>query len=195
MKVNFSFKHHFIHRLYFYIGALVLIPSLVTYGVILRTNPKKEELFTIFIEANIENPNAFKDFIKLNTNEKNKETTLYSSLSSMSTFQIIYQTQGLESDLIILSDNAFKNDYVSNYIELSEKDYLYSETNKQVEDKHFGIEIFNGKDGFLTQYIKYKSETKYYAFLNKSSVHTNPYSKEGTTKQIYRLLEAIYGEK
>lgn len=194
-KISFSFKNHFIHRLYAYIIAAVAIPSIVTYGVILKTNPKAEEMFTIFVEANINDSSSFKDFIRNNTNEKNKEITTYSCLSSMNTYEVVYQTQGLESDLLILSENAFRDDYSSNYVELSTENSFYGSTNKMVNDKHFGIQIFDGSNGHLSNYIKYKENINYYIFINKNSVHISRFSNAGKTEQIYTLLEAIYNEK
>ena len=192
-KISFSFKNHFIHRIYLYIIAVLAIPAIVTYGVILRTNPKAEEMFTIFVEANINDVDAFKTFIKEHTSSGNKEITIYSSLSSMSTYEIIYQTQGLESDLLILSDNAFKNDYSSNFVELNEGNEFYKDNNKMVEDKHFGVEIYNHGEGYLSNYIKYNNDTNYYIFINKGSVHTTHFSESGKTEQIFKLFEAIYG--
>ena len=192
-KINFSFKNHFIHRIYLYIIAVLVIPAIVTYGVILKTNPKAEEIFTVFIEANIKDEDGLKSFIKEHTNRDNKEIIIYSSLSSMNTYEIIYQTQGLDSDILILSDNAFKNDNSSNYVELKEDNAFYKDTNKMVNDKHFGIEIYNQGEGYLADYIKYNEDNNYYVFINNGSVHTTHFSDSGKTEQIYKLLEAIYG--
>lgn len=194
-KISFSLKHHIIHRLYAYILAVVVIPSIVTYGVILRTNPKAEEVFTVFVEANVHDSSSFKNFIRSNTNESNKEVNVYSCLSSMNTYQVIYQTQGLESDLLILSDDAFKEDSVANYVELAPENDFYGSTNKIVGEKHFGIQLFDGTIGYLSDYIRYKKDTNYYAFINKDSVHKMRFSSEGKTNQIFTLLEAIYNEE
>lgn len=192
-KIKFSFKNHFIHRIYAYILAVVIIPSLVTYGVILRTNPKPTEMFTAFVEANVIDNEQFKSFLKDNTNAQNKEITLYSSLSSMSTYEVIFQTQGIESDILILSDAAFKNDYASYFLEISETNKYYSPNNKIVADKHYGIQIYDGGKGYLSNYIKYNADVNYYIFINKESVHTSKFSSDGQTLQIYDLLGAIYG--
>ena len=191
--IKFSFKHHFIRRIYLYIIAVLVVPSIITYGVILKTQPKQEEIFTIFVEANINDISSFQSFVKENTNIKNKETTIYHTLSSISTYEVIFQTQGLESDLLILSENAFKNDYSSNFVELDSENVFYSTTNKMVNEKHFGIQVFDGNEGFLSEFIKYIDDINYYIFINKNSVHTSRFSSEGKTEQIFNLLEAIYG--
>lgn len=192
-KLSFSFKNHLMSRLYLYILAIILIPSLVTYGIILRTNPKPAEIFTVFVEANINDSDSFKSFIKSHTDESDKETTLYTHLSSMNTYGVIFQTQGLDSDILILSENGFKNDYASNLVEITSDSPYFSETNKMVLDKHFGIEIFDGKKGKLSNYINYISGTKYYVFINNGSVHSKYFSNTGSTDEIFTLLEAIYG--
>ena len=181
------------NRLYIYILAIILVPALVTYGIILRTNPKKEEVFTVFVEANITDSSSFKDYIKDNTNPNNKEINIYSHLSNMNTYEIIFQTQGIESDILILSEQGFKDDQSSYFIELSSDNKFYSSTNKIVEDKHFGIEIYDGKSGYLTDYINFIENNKYFIFLNKDSIHTSQLLKDGKTNQIITLLEAIYG--
>ncbi len=192
-KLSFSLKNHITHRLYLYILAVILIPAALTYGIILKTNPKPEEMFTVFVDANINDSEAFKSYIKQNTDEKDKETTIYSHLSSMNTYDVVYQTQGLNSDILILSENGFKNDYAANLVEINDENSYYSITNKMVEDKHFGIEIFDGKDGYLKDYIKYNDGIKYYIFINNGSVHTKNFKSDGTTEEIFKLLGAIYG--
>ena len=70
-NVNFSFKNHFVHRLYAYILLVILVPSVLVYGIILWTNPKAEEKFAIFVDGNLIDNKAFESFIKENTNIKN----------------------------------------------------------------------------------------------------------------------------
>lgn len=192
-KISFSFKNHFLSRIYFYILAVLIIPSLVTYGVILKTNPKKEEIFTIFVDANINDEKEFKRFVKENTNIKNKEINVYSTLSSLQTYQVLYLTQGLESDILILSENGFDNSDSSYYLELTSGNTYYSDTNKMVNNKHYGIELYDGNNGAITSYVNYIKDVKYYIFINKKSIHTSSFSSSGKTEQIKNLLGAIYG--
>lgn len=192
-KINFPFKKHFIDRLYLYVIAIILIPAIVSYGVILKTNPKDYEIFSVFVEANFRDSSSFKNYIKENTGKANKEINLYSITSDLKAYEVVYQTQGLESDILILSDKAFKNDYSSNYVELMENSSFYSDTNKMVNDKHFGIQIFDGMQGKLTDFINYEENQQYYLFINKYSVHTSRFVNEGKTEQIFKLLGVIYG--
>lgn len=195
MKINFPLKTHLLHRLPFYLLAAVLIPSLVTYGVLLRTNPKEEEIFSLFIEANVKDSKALESFVRENTSLQNKEINVYSAPSSLKTYSVLFQTQGLSSDLLILSESVFQVSYASNFIELLPTSPYFEESNKKVEEKHFGIELFNGESGCLVSLLEYKKNTKYYAFINKQSVHASSFQKEGKTDQILTLLEAIHHEK
>lgn len=192
-NVNFSFKNHFVHRLYAYILLVILVPSVLVYGIILWTNPKAEEKFAIFVDGNLIDNKAFESFIKENTNIKNKEVNVYSTLSSLSIYPVMFQTQGLDSDLLILSDDGVKQSYVSNFIELKNDMPYYSDSNKSFDKKHYGIQIFDGQQGFLSEYIKFNSEVNYYIFINKNSVHTSKFATSSKTEQIYNLLGAIYG--
>lgn len=195
MKISFPLKTHLLRRLPFYLLTAVLLPSLVTYGVLLRTNPKEEEIFSLFIEANVKDSKALEGFVRENTSLQNKEINVYSSPSSLKTYSVLFQTQGLSSDLLILSESAFQASYASSFIELNSSSPYFEESNKKVEDKHFGIELFNGETGYLTSLLEYKKKTKYYAFINKQSVHASSFQKEGKTDQILTLLEAIHHEK
>lgn len=195
MKISFPLKTHLLRRLPFYLLTAVLLPSLVTYGVLLRTNPKEEEIFSLFIEANVQDSKALESFVRENTSLQNKEINVYSSPSSLKTYSVLFQTQGLSSDLLILSESAFQASYASHFIELNSSSPYFEESNKQVEEKHFGIELFNGETGYLTSLLEYKEKTKYYAFINKQSVHASSFQKEGKTDQILTLLEAIHHEK
>lgn len=195
MKISFPLKTHLLRRLPFYLLTAVLLPSLVTYGVLLRTNPKEEEIFSLFIEANVKDSKALEGFVRENTSLQNKEINVYSSPSSLKTYSVLFQTQGLSSDLLILSESAFQASYASHFIELNSSSPYFEESNKKVEDKHFGIELFNGETGYLTSLLEYKEKMKYYAFINKQSVHASSFQKEGKTDQILTLLEAIHHEK
>ena len=172
-NVKFSFKNHFVHRLYAYILLVILVPSILVYGIILWTNPKAEEKFTVFVDGSLNNSKDFESFIKENTNNKNKEVTVYSSLSSLSIYTVMFQTQGLESDLLILSDNGIKQSYVSNFIEIKSDMPYYSTTNKSFDGKHYGIQIYNGQQGYLSNYIKFDEGINYFIYLNKNSVHAS----------------------
>ena len=195
MKISFPLKTHLLRRLPFYLLVAAFVPSLVTYGVILRTNPKEEEIFSLFIEANVQDSKALESFVRENTSLQNKEINVYSSPSSLKTYSVLFQTQGLSSDLLILSESAFQASYASHFIELNSSSPYFEESNKKVEDKHFGIELFNGETGYLTSLLEYKEKMKYYAFINKQSVHASSFQKEGKTDQILTLLEAIHHEK
>lgn len=195
MKISFPLKTHLLHRLPFYLLAAVLVPSLVTYGVLLRTNPKEEEIFSLFIEANVKDSKALESFVRENTSLQNKEINVYSAPSSLKTYSVLFQTQGLSSDLLILSESAFQASYASNFIELHFSSPYFEESNKKVEEKHFGIELFNGETGYLTSFLEYQENIRYYAFINKESVHASSFQKEGKTDQILTLLEAIHHEK
>ena len=195
MKISFPLKTHLLRRLPFYLLTAVLLPSLVTYGVLLRTNPKEEEIFSLFIEANVKDSKALEGFVRENTSLQNKEINVYSSPSSLKTYSVLFQTQGLSSDLLILSESAFQASYASHFIELNSSSPDFEESNKKVEEKHFGIELFNGETGYLTSLLEYKEKKKYYAFINKQSVHASSFQKEGKTDQILTLLEAIHHEK
>ena len=195
MKISFPLKTHLLRRLPFYLLVAAFVPSLVTYGVLLRTNPKEEEIFSLFIEANVKDSKALESFVRENTSLQNKEINVYSSPSSLKTYSVLFQTQGLSSDLLILSESAFQASYASSFIELNSSSPYFEESNKKVEDKHFGIELFNGETGYLTSFLEYKKKTKYYAFINKQSVHASSFQKEGKTDQILTLLEAIHHEK
>lgn len=192
-SVNFSFKNHFVHRLYAYILLVLILPSVLVYGIILWTNPKANEVFSIFVDANLIDNKSFESFIKENTDSKNKEINVYSSLSSLSIYTVMFQTQGLESDLLILSDNGVNQSYVTNFIELKSDMSYYSSTNKIYDGKHYGIQIYDGQEGYLSEYIKYENDINYYVFINKNSVHTSKIISSGVTEQIFNLLGAIYG--
>ena len=195
MKISFPLKTHLLRRLPFYLLTAVLLPSLVTYGVLLRTNPKEEEIFSLFIETNVKDSKALESFVRENTSLQNKEINVYSAPSSLKTYSVLFQTQGLSSDLLILSESAFQASYTSNFIELNSSSPYFEESNKKVEEKHFGIELFNGETGYLTSFLEYKENARYYAFINKQSVHASSFQKEGKTDQILTLLEAIHHEK
>ena len=145
MKISFPLKTHLLRRLPFYLLVAAFVPSLVTYGVILRTNPKEEEIFSLFIEANVKDSKALESFVRENTSLQNKEINVYSSPSSLKTYSVLFQTQGLSSDLLILSESAFQASYASHFIELNSSSPYFEESNKKVEDKHFGIELSSGE--------------------------------------------------
>ena len=178
MKISFPLKTHLLRRLPFYLLVAAFVPSLVTYGVLLRTNPKEEEIFSLFIEANVKDSKALESFVRENTSLQNKEINVYSSPSSLKTYSVLFQTQGLSSDLLILSESAFQASYASSFIELNSSSPYFEESNKKVEDKHFGIELFNGETGYLTSLLEYKEKTKYYASTSKASMRL-PFKKKG----------------
>ena len=187
-KIKFPFKNHFYHNFIFYVIAAILSPSLISYLIILKTNPKDGEIFNIFIEANLADKQGLNDFVREHTSGV-KELNIYSSLSSLNVYTAVYATQGLESDILILSESAFKESDCSNYLEIESSSKYFNATNKIFNDKHFGIEIFNGESGCLTSFLSYGNE-RYYAAINKNTFNGELFSKN-EVNNIDLLMEAI----
>ena len=61
MKTRFSFKNHLSHTFFIYIAAIAVTSLGCSYGIMLKTNPKDFEKFSIFTEASFINETSFRN--------------------------------------------------------------------------------------------------------------------------------------
>ena len=64
MIIKLPFKNHLNHRLPLYLISLVVVPIVVSSLVILRTNPKKTERYSLFVGAYLDPNGSLKNKIK-----------------------------------------------------------------------------------------------------------------------------------
>lgn len=192
MIIKFPFKNHLNHRLPIYLISLVVVPIVVSSLVILRTNPKKTERYSLFVGAYLDPNGSLKNKIKTYLAQYNdKDISIFASDYSDPNFSIHYTSKGLTSDLLILSNTELNNLDKSIYSVLSEDNEFYSNTNYVENEKHYGIDINN----HLNEEIRYNEGETYYLCVRNDSVHSYGFNDSGKTNQTYTLIKSILNEE
>lgn len=189
MKNNFSYKNHFVHNFFFYIGASLIAGSALSYGINMRLAPKDFEKFSIFIAANNVEMKSLKDHVSEVLGDSIIELNVYRSFPNGVAYDATYSHQGWHSDLLILPEERVYDQDVVSFVSLPSE---YQTTNSyKAGDKVVGIEMFNGTSGYWSDYISYE-EKNYYLFINPDSVHLNGINEmQGKTDLVSKLLRDI----
>ena len=192
MKNDFPLKNHINHRLPIYLISLVVVPIVISSLVILRTNPKKTERYSLFVGAYLDPNSSLKSKIQTYLASYNdKDISIFASDYSDQNFAIHYTSKGLTSDLLILSSKELNNLDKSIYSILDETNEFYSNTNYIDDEKHYGIAI----NDHLSNEIRYNEGEDYYFCIRNDSVHSLKFNENGKTDQTYTLIKSILNEE
>jgi len=196
MKIRFSFKKSFLHRIYFYICFGVLIPLLLCGAIELRTTPMKNERFTIFLAADLKPESTLSSSIGNYLKDyKNKQVNFDACDPQNSFFSAHYGSYGLLSDVLILTPKALDQVDKGLFIEIPSSNEFYSPTNYIDENqKHLGIYFGNGKTCPWQNDVDYKEEN-YYIFVNINTVHGQYFQDDYQDDQVSTFIRNVLNEK
>lgn len=184
MKIRFSFKNHISHAIFVYLSALIVVPLICSYSILLKTKPKDYERFSFFSEALYVNDGMFKDEL-FKILPEDLVIDLYDMDRSDRTFNSYLSSHGLNSDICLLSETTISKFETIPFLNLSNTSWD-KEDNYKKEDYSFGIKCQQALDSIFT----FKEET-YYLCVVKSSVHLKGIKKNGQTDQVNRVLEYL----
>ena len=184
MKIRFSFKNHLSHSIFVYLGALIVVPLLCSYSILLKTRPKDYERFSFFSEALFVNDGSFKDKL-FKVLPEDLVIDLYDMERSDRTFKSYLSSHGLNSDICLLSETTLSNFKTIPFLDLTNTSWN-KEDNYKIENYSLGIKCKSTLDTLFT----FKDET-YYLCVVKSSVHLKGLKKNSTTNQVNRVLEYL----
>ena len=192
MKIKFSLKNHIAHRIYIYLIILVALPIIISSVILLKTNPKSTEKYSLFVGAYLKPESTLKakvsDYLK---EYDDKEINIFAMDYYDDNFNLHYAAQGTKSDAYILPLKAMEEMDKSVLAVLEESNEFYNASNYiDKEGRHYGIEITNQ----FTDDIRYKEE-KYYVCIRKESVHSLKFNDSSKTDQTYALLKGMFNEE
>ena len=192
MKIKFNLKNHIAHRIYIYLIILVALPIIVSSAILLKTNPKATEKYSLFVGAYLKPESTLKVKVTKYLKEfDNKEINIFAMDYYDSSFNLHYAAQGMNSDAYILPLKAMQEMDKSVLAILEEGNEFYSSTNYIDEDgHHYGIEIINQ----FNDDIRYQDE-KYYVCVRKDSVHSLRFNESAKDEQTYVLLKGMFNEE
>jgi len=196
MKIKFSFKKSFLHRIYFYLIFGILLPVFACVAIELRTTPLKKERFALFLAADLKPTSTLNDRIGNYLSEyNNKKVTLAACDPSNSFFASHYGSEGLLSDIVIMPQNSLSQIDLSLYIDIPSTNEFYGESNFVTNDgKHLGIYFGTGDTCPWSNDVTYK-EDKYYAFVSGNSVHAQYFQDDYKDDQVMTFLRKVLNEK
>lgn len=154
---------------------VLLSTTALSLAVVLKTNPKKNEKFSLFISL-------VEDKVKINEiNEQIKSLNTFKEVNitaisvESSLYENYYQTHGKTSDILVIREELYKQVGQYSFMSLPEKYESYYGQEK------YGL-LLNGAEKYWEEYLSYDDD-KYYLCINNSSVHKDTYCLD--------LLEAI----
>ena len=135
-------------RWYLLLLGVLLSTTALSLAVILKTNPKKNEKFSLFISL-------VEDKVKINEiNEQIKSLNTFKEVNitaisvESSLYENYYQTHGKTSDILVIREELYKQVGQYSFMSLPEK--------------------------YWEEYLSY-DDNKYYLCINNSSVHKDTY--------------------
>jgi len=194
MKIKFPFKNSFFHRIYFYLIFAILIPIFTCAAIELRTTPSKQERVNIFISADLKatstlSSSIWKYFEGYNDRIINVACCDYKN----DYFASRYGSEGLLSDVLILSENALSQVDTSLYATIPVTNEFYGPTNYIKDEKHIGIYFGNGESSPFSKDVSYRQEN-YYAFVSSNTVHGKYFLDDFKDDQIFVFLKRVFDE-
>lgn len=179
-------KKTLIHTWYVYPIVVAFVTLLWIWAFYAFHQPSTHQILTVFVSAEVNNPNFNKEILKHYEREDLREVNIYNSVSNSQGFYAKMNLYIQKGDILILSEqlvNEFSGNLNIPFVEFTEEiktkycngDYQYYEEN----DKAYGIKLKSkGEACWLDSYVKFE-DTNYYLLLTQSS----------------KNLGAIYDEK
>ena len=192
MKIKFNLKNHIAHRIYIYLIILVALPIIVSSAILLKTNPKATEKYSLFVGAYLKPESTLKQKVSNYLEEfDNKEINIFAMDYYDNNFNLHYAAQGLNSDAYILPLKAMEEMDKSVLAIFESTNEFYADSNYiDDEGNHYGIEITNQ----FVDDIRYKEE-KYYICIRKDSIHSLKFNDSSKDDQTYVLLKGMFNEE
>ena len=163
-------------RWYLLLLGVLLSTTSLSLAIILKTNPKKKEKFSLFIslvETSVKTNEINEQIKSLNDF---KEVTITAISPDSSLYDNYYQTYGKTSDILVVREDLYQQVSQYSFMPIPEKYQSYS------GEEEYGI-LLNGAKNYWEDYLSY-DDNKYYLCINDSSVHKDTYCLD--------LLEVIF---
>ena len=187
MKTRFSFKNHLSHTFFIYIAAIAVTSLGCSYGIMLKTNPKDFEKFSIFTEASFINETSFRNQMN-DVLPEDKIINLYYADVNDRSYSTYFSSFGLNSDICLLSKATLDKFESIQFLNLKDTKWDLTE-NYYFETYSIGVKC-HSKDGTeLNSYFTFGADD-YYLLILKNSVHLKGITS-GKTDQTNRVLEYL----
>ncbi len=187
MKTKFSFKNHISNTFFIYIAAVAITVLGCCYGIMLKTNPKDYEKFSIFTEVNFINEVEFRNRMS-GLLPEDKIINLYFSDVNDQSYNVYFSSYGLTSDICLLSKTTLDKFESIQFLNLKNTKWDLS-NNYYFETYSIGVKCHSKDNEELKDYFAFNNDD-YYLLVLKSSVHLDGIAS-GKTNQVDRVLEYI----
>ena len=190
MKIKYSFKNHLSNRFYLYIGAIILVPFLCSYSILLKTRPKDVERFSVFCDVELKDEGLFKDYLFSELQEDLVIDT-YEMSRKDNLFNTYFSSYGLNSDICILSKESMDRFETVYFLDLKGSEFE-SQTNYCFKESNIGVLCHEKGSTKLNEYFDFANlDDDYYITVSKKSVHLKELTNNGKTNQIARVLRLL----
>ena len=191
MKARFDWKLHLKRLFPVYVSLLVTLPLLGSFMVNWKNKPKDKEVFSVVIAAELSDRAKFFTETKERLGDDILEFNLWGS-PYKDNFLENMSAPILMSDILIFPKQALENLNANSFITFEEDDAFASSADWIVDGEHRGLQIYDGKDGYLKESIQY-TEEPYYVLVRKESAHAKHWGY-GETDHVLDILEAWFSK-
>ena len=185
MKIKFDVRKHIVKNIILYIAGILIIPTITCYAIHAKNLAKDYEKFSVVSGVEITEENNLRTVI-----EKD-ETILESSIFARKYDEQFYtymESRLINADIIILPniDEAISETMMTSFVEIKNDDFVYDDSNYQVNNKHYGIKLNNYSN--LDSQFDF-NDNECYMFIKKSSVHIKHWNNEAKTDLVFNVIK------
>lgn len=174
-----------------YIAAVIAIPIICSYAIILKNKPKDYEVFSFFSDIEISNDDAFNNVFK-ETLPEDLEFNIFSCNRTDKNFTTFVSAYGLTSDLVMLSKTTLDSLTQWDFLVLDDVNKWDLPTNYKFYDKSVAVLAHVKNSEKLSRFFDFSNlDDDYYFAVGKNSVHTKLFTGVGKTDQVDRILEKL----
>ena len=184
MKIKYSVKNHISRSFIYYILAVIIVPLLCSYLIIIKNKPKATQRFSIFSEISYVDDGLFRQTL-FDVLPEDLEINLYDMDRNDNLFNTYFSSYGLNSDICLLSKTTLDKFETIDFMDLTNTKWDLND-NYHFEDYSIGILY---KDN--TYFNIPDNDEQYYLLTLKKSVHLQGIKEESKTDQVNRVWEHL----
>ena len=137
MKIKYSVKNHISRSFIYYILAVIIVPLLCSYLIIIKNKPKATQRFSIFSEISYVDDGLFRQTL-FDVLPEDLEINLYDMDRNDNLFNTYFSSYGLNSDICLLSKTTLDKFETIDFMDLTNTKWDLND-NYHFEDYSIGI--------------------------------------------------------